>query len=93
MITPIIIAKAKGLITSPPKVYRHIKAIKVVKLVIIVRDKVLFIDGRYVYSENRRRSRCIWVVKYYWPVRIKVKTFCLNNTQFMMNILVFKIYT
>ena len=44
LITPIIIAKAKGLITSPPNVYKHIKAIKLLILVIIVLDKVLLID-------------------------------------------------
>ena len=52
---------------------------------IIYVDKVLFRDGGYVYSENRRRSRCRWIITHYWPVRIKIQTGCLNNTQFMMN--------
>ena len=44
MITPIIIVKAKGLITSPPNKNNEKRANNVVKLVIIVLDNVLFID-------------------------------------------------
>ena len=44
MITPRIIVKAKGSITSPPKINKLNKASKVVILVMIVLDKVLLID-------------------------------------------------
>ena len=39
-----LLAKAKGLITSPPRKYSENNAIKVVKLVITVLDKVLLIE-------------------------------------------------
>ena len=44
IITPIIIVKAKGLITSPPKKNKDTYARSVVKLVITVLDKVLLTD-------------------------------------------------